>query len=289
MVGLRPGPGRIARGLYRLPFETSLTDVLYVEGPMARTARDCALMLDAMAGEDVEDMLSQPAPTGGFLSQLEATPAPRRVAFSPDLGGIVPVDSRVATICEAAAERFRDMGATVDEACPDLRDAVECFQVLRAEWFAAEHAGHLRHHREQLKPDVAWNIEKGLELSGAQIAEAEAQRWRMAGNALRFFEDYDLLLAPAAIVPPFEVGVRYVDEVAGHRFDNYVHWLAITFAITLTGCPAASAPAGLTDDGLPVGLQIVGPPRAEAAVLAAADRLDALTAFSQRLPVTPPA
>ena len=79
-----------------------------------------------------------------------------------------------------------------------------------------------------------------------------------------------------------------MEEVDGQRFENYVAWLAITFAITLTGCPAASAPAGLTGEGLPVGVQIVGPPRSEAAVLAAADRLDGVTGFSKRLPVDPP-
>ena len=175
----------------------------------------------------------------------------------------------------------------MEEATPDLSGAVECFQVLRAALFAADHVGHLRNHRELLKPDVVWNIEQGLALTGEEIADADAVRLRIIGEAVRFFERYDLLLCPTAIVPPFDVEVRYVEEVAGHRFDNYFHWLAITFAITLTTCPAANAPAGLTEDGLPVGLQIVGPPRGEAAVLAAAHELDRLTGFSARLPVTP--
>ena len=134
---------------------------------------------------------------------------------------------------------------------------------------------------------MVWNIERGLALTGEEIADAEAVRLRIIGEALRFFERYDLLLCPSAIVTPFDVETRYVEEVAGHRFDNYVHWLAITFAITLTTCPAASAPAGLSAQGLPIGLQIVGPPRAEAAVLAAAHELDLLSGFSARLPVTP--
>jgi len=103
----------------------------------------------------------------------------------------------------------------------------------------------------------------------------------------RFFEDHDLLLCPAAIVPPFDVDLRYVGEVDGHRFDNYVHWIAITFAITLTGCPAAAVPAGFTASGLPVGLQIVGPPRAEARVLASAAALEAITGIAARLPIDP--
>jgi amidase len=286
VVGLRPGPGRVARGLFRLPFDTAASDLLFVEGPMARTARDTALMLDAMLGAHREDPLSQPRPQKSVLASMDDMPLPRRIAFSPDLG-IVPVDPEVVSVCAAAAHRFETLGAVVEEASPDFSGAVESFQVLRAALFAADHVEHLRKHRDLLKPDVVWNIERGLALTGEEIADAEAVRLRIIGEALRFFERYDLLLCPSAIVTPFDVETRYVEEVAGHRFDNYVHWLAITFAITLTTCPAASAPAGLSAQGLPIGLQIVGPPRAEAAVLAAAHELDQLSGFSARLPVTP--
>lgn len=286
VVGLRPSPGRVARGLHRWPYPTVASDIMFVEGPMARTARDCALMLDALCGEHPEDPLSLPVPGVTFRAAMDAAPAPRRVAFSPDLG-IVPVDPEVRRLCEAAAHRFAEMGAVVEEACPDFREAIDCFQVLRAHLLAADHAPHHRDHRDLLKDDLVWNVEKGLALTGAAIADAEAQRLRIMAGQLEFFRRYDLLLCPTAIVPPFAADVRYVEEVAGQRFDNYVHWLAITFAITLTACPAASAPAGLTGAGLPVGLQIVGPPRCEAAVLAAAHRLDEVTGFSRRLPVTP--
>jgi amidase len=286
IVGLRPAPGRVPRGLFRVPFDTAPSDLLMVEGPMGRTARDVALMLDAMTGEHPEDPLSLPRPAAGFLAQLEAASLPRRVAFSPDLG-VVPVDPQVVRICEAAARRFEDLGVVVEEATPDLNGAVESFQVLRAALFAADHVGHLRAHRDRLKPDVVWNIEKGLALTGEQIADADAVRLRIMGEMMAFLSRYDLLLCPAAIVTPFDVEVRYVEEVAGHHFDNYVHWLAITFAITLSGCPAASVPAGLSADGMPVGLQIVGPHRGEAAVLAAAHRLDELTGLSRELPRDP--
>jgi amidase len=284
VVGLRPSPGRVARGLQRWPFPTIASDLLFVEGPMARTARDCALLLDAMTGRHREDPIALPAPPVSFHAAMSECPPPRRVAFSRDLG-LVPVDPEVAAICEAAAQRFAEMGAVVEEACPDFVGAIDCFQVLRAHLFATDHADHLRDHRELLKEDVVWNIEKGLRLDGAALAAAEARRIALLASTLAFFERYDLLLCPAAIVPPFGVETRYVEEVAGQRFDNYVHWLAITFAVTLTGCPAASAPAGLTGSGLPVGLQIVGPPRGETVVLAAAHRLDEATGFSARLPI----
>jgi len=286
IVGLRPAPGRVARGLHRWPYPTILSDVLFVEGPMARSARDCAMMLDAMCGAHREDPLALEAPAIPFLRALESAPLPRRIAFSPTLG-IVPVDPEVVAACEHAARAFEAMGVVVEEAAPDLSRAIDCFQVLRAHLLAADHAGHLREHRDLLKPDLVWNIEKGLGLDGAALATAEAERLAIVGAALEFFERYDLLLCPAAIGPPFSAETRYVEEVAGQRFENYVHWLAIAFAITLTGCPAASAPAGLSADGLPIGVQIVGPHRGEAAVLAAADRLDASTGLSSRLPVDP--
>ena len=206
--------------------------------------------------------------------------------FHP-ISGIVPVDPQVRHLCEQAAQRFADMGVVVEQASPDFSEAIDCFQVLRAHLFAADHAGHLREHRDLLKDDVLWNIEKGLALTGAEMAAAEAARMRILASTVAFFDRFDLLLCPASIVAPFDVEVRYVEEVEGRRFDNYVHWLAITFAVTLTGCPAVSVPAGLTADALPVGLQIVGPHRREAAVLAAAHRLDEASGFSRRLPVTP--
>ena len=283
IVGLRPTPGRVARGLYRLPHTTPVTDTLMVEGPMARSALDCALMLDAMAGPNIEDPLSMTLDEQRFASQVAALAPPKRIAFSEDLG-LMPVDREVREICRAAAARFSELGSDVVEFDPDFSGALECFQVLRALLFATEHREHLQLHRELLKPDVVWNIEKGLALNGEEIARAEATRLKIIGAAMRMFEQFDLLLCPAAIVPPFLAEIRYVEEVDGHRFDNYVDWLGITFSISLLGCPAASAPAGLASSGMPVGIQIVAPPRREAAVLSAAHHLESLTGLSKQLP-----
>jgi amidase len=281
VVGLRPCPGRVPHGPATLPFQT-----MSVNGPMARTAADCALFLDAMAGPHPEDPLSFDAPAESFLARSRTLPPPRRVAFSPDLG-IVPVDPEVAAICAAAAHRFADLGAAVEQACPDFANAIETFQTLRAAEFAARLAPTLESHRDQLKPEVVWNIETGLALGAADISRAERHRGALFHAAQAFFADHDLLLCPAAIVPPFDVDVRYVEEVAGQRFDNYVHWIAITFVLTLTGLPVIAVPAGHTREGLPVGLQIVGPPRGEAKVLAAAAQLEAATGFARRLPIDP--
>ncbi len=281
VVGLRPSPGRVACGPTDLPFNT-----LMVEGPIARNAADCALFLDAMAGWHPEDPLSLAAPAVPFLDAVRDARPPARVGFSADLG-IVPVEREVKRICAEAAGQFAAMGATLTDACPDFSDAIECFQTLRAASFAAGMEPLLREHRDRLKPEVIWNIEKGLALTADEIGRAQRAQAKLYASVAAFFADHDFLLCPAAIVPPFDVDIRYVEEVDGQRFDNYVDWISITFAITLTSCPAVSAPAGFTAAGLPVGLQIVGPPRGEAAVLGAAALLEQATGIAQRLPIDP--
>ena len=281
VIGLRPSPGRVPHGPSDQAFNT-----MSVNGPMARTVADTALFLDAMATQHREDPISLAAPALSFTDAVASCPPPRRVAFSANLG-IVPVDPEVVAICEKAAQHFAHAGAEVVAACPDFSEAIEAFQIIRAQSFAAGMAAHLRDHRDKLKPEVIWNIEKGLALSGDEIAWAELARGRLYHGTVRFFADNDLLLCPAAIVPPFDVDIRYIDEVEGEHFDNYVHWICITFAVTLTSCPALSAPAGFTESGLPVGLQIVGPPRGEVETLAAAALLEEATGISERLPIDP--
>jgi len=281
IVGMRPSVGRVA---HTPAFKIDRN--LGVQGPMARNVEDVALLLDAMSGEDPADPLSLPAPTTSFLSAARSGRKPKRVAYSPDLG-ITPVDPEVAAITRQAAARFAEAGAIVEEAHPDLREAHECFHVLRAYDFAISKAALLRSHRDQLKPEVIWNIEEGLKLSVEQLARAEAQRLTMTARTFEFFGTYDLLLTPATIVAPFPVENRYVAECAGKKFDNYVEWLGIVYAITLVCCPALSLPCGFTAAGLPVGLQMVGPPRGDARLLAGAKVLEDILGVRGITPIDP--
>jgi amidase len=268
IVGLRPSVGRVAHTpAFAVDNTTS------VQGPMARNVADLALMLDAMSGEHAADPRSLPAPATSFLSAARSGAKPKRVAYSPDFG-ITPVDPEVAAITRKAAQRFAEAGAIVEEAHPDLSEAHECFHVLRALSFAMSKTELLRTKRDLLKPEVIWNIEAGLKLTVDQIARAQAQRLAMTERMLTFFETYDLLLSPATIVAPFPVENRYVAECGGKTFGNYIEWLAIAYATTLTCTPALSLPCGFTASGLPVGLQIVAPPRAEARLLAGARVLE---------------
>jgi amidase len=253
---------------------------------MARNVEDLALLLDAMSGEHPADPLSLPLLPTSFLSAARSGGKPKRIAYSPDLG-ITPVDPEVAAVTAKAAQRFAEAGAIVEEAHPDFSEAHECFHVLRAFDFALSKAALLRSKRDQLKPEVIWNIEEGLKLTVERIERAEAQRVAMTARAVAFFEDYDLLLTPATIVAPFPVENRYVAECAGKKFDNYVEWLGIVYAITLACCPALSLPCGFTASGLPIGLQMVAAPRGEAQLLAGAKVLEDILGVRGTTPIDP--
>ena len=283
ITGLRPSPGRVAHGPADLAY-----DLLAVDGPMARDALGTALFLDAMCGTHVEDPISLAAPAVPFAQSVREKEkhAPLRVAYSPDLGQF-PIDSEVAEICAAAAQRFQAIGATVEDGGPSFKGAVDIFQTLRAALFSAMKADLLRRRRDVLKPELIWNIEKGMALTSEEIGSAETARTGLYKRMAKFFSNHDLLLCPTVIVPPFDVDIRYIEEVNGHKFDNYVDWLGITFVISLTGCAAASTPAGFTKDGLPVGLQIIGPPGSEARVLAAAALMEEELGLSKRVPIMP--
>jgi amidase len=281
VVGMRPSIGRVAHSP-AFKIDRNLT----VHGPMARNVEDLALLLDAMSGEHPADPLSLPSLPSSFLSAARSGKKPKRVAYSPDLG-ITPVDPDVAAITRKAALRLAEAGAIVEEAHPDLREAHECFHVLRAFDFAVSKAALLRSQRDRLKPEVIWNIEEGLKLSVEQLERAEAQRLAMTVRTLEFFKTYDLLLAPATIVPPFPVENRYVAECAGTTFDNYVQWLGIVYAITLACCPALSLPCGFTAGGLPVGLQMAAAPRGEAQLLAGAGVLEDILGLRGATPIDP--
>ncbi len=281
VVGMRPSIGRVAHSP-AFKIDRNLT----VHGPMARNVEDLALLLDAMSGEHPADPLSLPALPSSFRSAARSGKAPKRIAYSPDLG-ITPVDPEVAAITRKAASRFAEAGAIVEEAHPDLREAHECFHVLRAFDFAITKAALLRSKRDQLKPEVIWNIEEGLKLTVEQLERAEGQRVAMTARTLEFFKSYDLLLTPATIVAPFPLENRYVAECAGKKFDNYVEWLGIVYAITLACCPALSLPCGFTASGLPVGLQLVAAPRGDAQLLAGAKVLEDILGLRGTTPIDP--
>lgn len=281
VVGMRPSIGRVAHDSRAL-----IADTIGVDGPMARNVADLALMLDAMLGEDPRDLLSLPKDGTNYLAAAQRADKPARVAFSPDLG-ITPVDPEVARIVRAAADKLDASGVVVEEAHPDLSEAHDCFNTLRAVAFAASLSPLLDDHRDTFKPEIVWNIEKGLELTAADIVKAEAQRADLCRRTRDFFETYDVLLTPATIVPPYPVERRFVEDCDGVTFDNYVHWLAIAYAITLVGSPSVAIPAGFTASGLPVGVQVIADARADAHAISAAAHLEQVLGLGAITPIDP--
>ena len=280
VVGMRPSPGRVAS----TP-GTTIDSTLGTNGPMARNVEDLALLFDAMVGENRADPISLPLDGTNYLSAARSGWKPKRIAVSRDLG-LPPVDVEVADIVMKAARRFEEAGVIVEEAHPDLSEARECVQTLRALAYA-NMKPLLEQHRDKLKPEVIWNIEKGLALTGADIARAQTQRAALFKRMLAFYETYDLLLCPTTIVAPYPIEQRYVAECDGHKFETYVDWLTIVSAVTLTCSAAISIPAGFTKEKLPVGIQLVAPPRGEAKLLAAAKALETILGFGAITPIDP--
>jgi amidase len=279
IVGLRPSPGVVPRGDGLPAF-----DSLWVEGPMARTVSDLALMLDAMAGPTPHDPLSRPLPSGGYQAAMRQGRPPKRVGFSANLG-LRSVDPEVADICKAAAMRLADTGCVVGDEVPDFSGAIDSFQVLRALLFADVRGELLPRERARINPDIVWNIEKGQALTAAEIIGAMRDRNALFHRVARFFDDHDLLVCPTVAVPPFPVEQRFPTEIGGEKLTTYIDWMFLTFVITLTGCPAISIPCGLTREGLPVGIQLVGRPHGDAELLGCARRLE--QALGSELPILP--
>jgi amidase len=278
VVGFRPSPGRVAD-----PARVQAWSPLPVLGPMARSVSDAALLLSVMAGPDLRDTLSLDQDPGIFAASLEAETRGLRVACSVDLG-FLPVDQAVRDAFGESTEVLAALGCHLAQAAPDLKGAPGIFQILRAHGFLAKYADHFENARDQLKDTVQWNVKKGLDQSTRQVADAELAHRALYQRVLEFWQDFDFLVLPATQVPPFSKKLDWVREIEGRQFQNYLQWMEICTVISLTGCPAISVPGGFTPEGLPIGLQIVGPPRQDLAVLKLAHAFEQATGFGQREP-----
>ena len=280
VVGMRPSVGRVPSWPTLAPWFP-----LGVEGPMARTVDDVALMLSAMAGPDPRSPISLSEPGASFARPPERDFGGVRVAWSRDLGG-VPVDPRVTQALEKQRGVFDSLGCVVEEGEPDFSGADEIFLVWRAWYFELCYGELLEEHRNELKDTVVWNIEEGQRLTGPQIGEAERKRTELYHRVREFMETHEFLVLPVTQVPPFDVKQRYVTEINGVRMENYIEWMKSCYYITVTGHPAISVPGGFTPEGLPVGLQIVGRHRDDLGVLQLARAFEQATGFwKQRPPV----
>jgi amidase len=278
VVGLRTAPGRVPvyprlAGWY--PFS--------VQGPMARTVQDTALLLSAMAGPDPRSPMAIAEPGSRFNIPLDRDFKGVRLAWSRDLGGL-PVDPRVTSAIDARRHVFEDLGCRVEEATPDFRDADEVFKVWRAWYFALSFGDLMRTHRRFIKETVIWNTEAGLKLTGPQIGQAERQRTELYHRVRVFMQQYEFLICPVNQVPPFDIETRFIAEINGEKMGTYIDWMKSCYFITVTGHPAISVPCGFTAEGLPVGVQIVGRHQDELGVLQLAYAFQEATNFWKQRP-----
>ncbi|HEY6219319.1 MAG TPA: amidase family protein [Gemmatimonadaceae bacterium] len=264
IVGLRPSPGLVPTD----PAEW-VWDTLQVSGPMARSAGDVALALQAIAGPSDRSPIAQPAEGRNFVAAVKKGPKKKlKIAYCPDIAGI-GIESSIEAVCRKAAFDLRQMGAKVDEIAFDLSYARDAFLALRGEWFLAWMYEKLD-RLEQLGVNVRNNTKSGLEARPLDVGAAHHARGRVWKQFRELFEKYDHLLTPTMCVSPFPVDQNYPETVAGKKMKTYVDWLAPTFLLSMSGLPVASVPVGLDDARMPVGMQIVGRPRGEEEVLALA-------------------
>ncbi len=280
VVGFRTTAGLVPVWPDSLPF-----DGLAVTGPMARSVADCALMLSVVAGPDDRAPLSYPVDTAAFTDAVaQPVVSGTRIAWTPDLGGLLPVDPEIAAICECAVRALEGLGGRVTDASPDVSGLREIVNATRGLSMVVDHADHHAEHRDVMQPGLVGNIEQGLALTAPMIAAGLRRRAELWERVATFMAGFDLLCLPTVAVRPFPVEQAYPTAIAGVPLADYTQWFHLTYAITVTGLPALSLPVGFTADGLPVGLQIVGRHRDEAGVLRAAAALERELAITRRPP-----
>jgi len=278
VVGFRPSPGRVP-----VWPTTAAWYPLSVQGPMARTVEDAALMLSAIAGPDRRSPISIDETGERFRSPLDRDFSNTQIAWSDDLGGL-PVDTAVTTTLQAHRHLFEDLGCLIRDGEPSFDGADEAFQVWRAWRFELGFGDLLDEHRDQMKDTVIWNIEAGRALSGHDVSRAEKKRTELYHRVQDFLTDHEFLICPVSQVPPFDIDTPYIKEINGVQMDTYIDWMRSCYYISVTGCPAISVPCGFTEAGLPVGVQIVGRHHDDWGVLQLAYAFQEATAFWKQYP-----
>ena len=269
VVGLRPSPGRAFGGPLTLGFSAE-----GISGPMARDVRDCALFLDAMCGYDGRAPLSLPAPRTPFQEGLERDPSQIRIAYAPTLGGFAPVEDEIERVMRRSLEGLAREGATVEEACPLLDGLERTYVTLRAlTWKALPGRAPdaiSRHYKKTLADNIA--VADGLTVD--DIVDANLTRTRLYHEMRRFLSQRDVLACAVVGLEPGPVEEEFPTSVAGRPTPDYIDWLRFSFLATTAGLPAISVPCGFTASGMPVGIQLIGGPRADRTVLRVALALE---------------
>ena len=275
VVGFRPSPGIV-------PSNDSWSP-LAVDGPMARTVGDVALMLSALAGVDAHATLTAPLDNHALTAFDPISLRGKRIAWAPSWGGL-SVENELASVIAAQRQRFVDLGAIVVDATPDFTGVDEAFQTLRALGFETSLGELLDSHPDQLKDTVQWNIRAGRALSGQDIARAQRLQSALFARMKQFMREFDMVVGPVTQVLPFDVKLPYVTHINGIEQKTYVDWMRSCYYITMTLHPALSLPCGRAANGLPVGLQLVGRYRDDVQLLRMAAAVESTIDMNQFVP-----
>jgi amidase len=278
IVALRPSVGLVPVAPTPIPFVG-----VSVKGALARTVSDVAFGLSVMAGADLRDPQSFESDPDSFAGSLDRDLRGVRVAWCLDLGGL-PLEKRVRKVLEAQRSTFEDLGCIVEDACPDFGNVNDIFLTLRTWSSWSIYKDLLAEHRARMKPDAIWDIESGAHLTGEDVGRALMQQGQLLERMRAFQEKYEFMVCAVNQVAPFDASEPWPKTIEGVTMENYVAWMKTTYWISATCRPAISVPAGFTDEGLPVGVQIVGRYRDDLNVLKMAYAFEQATGFGKTRP-----
>jgi len=278
VVGLRPSPGRVPVWPAANAWAT-----LSVDGPMARTVADVALLLSVMAGADARSPLSLADDPHTFAGRLERDLRGVRVAWAPRFAGL-PFDPLIVAMVDAQRRIFEALGCAVEDDEPDLRGADDVFKTLRAHAFVTNLRDVVHGRRESVKEEILWELDRGERLTSADLARAERGRTELYHRFLRLMDRYDYLVLPVTQVLPFAVEQRYPTRIGDAAMTTYIDWMKSCYFVSLLAAPAIAVPCGFTNEGLPVGLQIVGRPRDDWGLLQIAHAFEQALNLRRRWP-----
>lgn len=267
VFGMRPSQGRVPMS----PAQDVFIAQLGTEGPMGRHVRDMAMLLSVQAGANPANPLSLTDDPAQFAGALDSDPQGQRIGWLGDLQGYLPMENGILQICQTALNSFSGMGCTVDEARLGMppEQIWQAWLVWRQALVGPRIAPFLVNsgNRAHIKPEALWEYDQSLNLTGSQLMAASASRTRFYQSMLALFEQFDVLAIPVSQVWPFDIGLRWPNSVAGRAMDTYHRWMEVVIYATFAGLPSISVPAGFGENGLPMGLALIGKPQGDLALL----------------------
>ena len=280
VVGLRPTSGLIAHGPSSFPFFN-----LSVDGPMARNVEDLSIFLDAMVDHNKNDPLSFKGTKDSYYKNLlKREDTKYLIGFTDDFG-VFPCDKEVRGMMQNTLKLVQNLGHDINNTYPDMSKSEYCFQILRSYIFYCTYKSFLKKDKNLIKEEVIWNINKAETITIDNLREAEKIRANIYSNTMKFFDKFDFLIVPSAIVPPFNSQEKWVKKVEDTTFDNYVSWLMIAASVSLTSCPSIAIATSFSKDNAPFGIQIVAPPYEEQKLINFAKSLEENINISDMVPI----